>query len=94
MVVMVEVVRLSRSASITIGSCRDLRMVSRGLLRKSATTGRAMKVMASVSKRARPAFRATSLVLEGMPMVSCLLIYQLNKTSFTETANISLIGSH
>jgi hypothetical protein len=70
---MVEVVRLSRSASITTGSCRELKMVSRGLLRKSATTGRAMKVMASISKRARPAFRATSRILEGMPMVSCSL---------------------
>ena len=56
-VVRPEVVRLSRRASRTIGSCRASAMLGRGLLRNSASTGRAMKAMARAKSSPRPALR-------------------------------------
>jgi len=64
-VVMLEVMRLSRRASRTTGSCRASAMLGRGLLRKRARTGRAMKAMARDKSSPRPALRAISLPHPG-----------------------------
>ena len=61
-------VRLSRRASRTIGSCRASAMLGRGLLRNSASTGKAMKAMARAKSSPRPALRAISLPRAGMEM--------------------------
>jgi len=64
-VVMLEVARLSRRASKTTGSCRASAMLGRGLLRKSASTGRAIKAMARAKSSPKPALRAISLPRHG-----------------------------